>query len=100
MRTLAHRKKIKKSTGSGAGAIKADSSKPSTSTEIPEFEVHIGREWYVKVAPFYGNDKMYVLLRNYARKKSYGSNLPIEMIDEVAKSFQMAQAHIKKPAKP
>jgi hypothetical protein len=76
--------------------VKLDIAKSKTNSKIPEFEVHIGREWYVKVSMYEGNERYYVCLRNFnGGKAGFGANLPIEMIDEIVKGFQLAQSHIQ-----
>jgi hypothetical protein len=90
----------KKRKGKNSEVVKVDIAKASSLVKIPDFEVHLGKDWFVKVSLFNGNEKYYVCLRNFkGNKPGYGANLPIEMIEEIVKGYNLAHEHIQKHAR-
>jgi hypothetical protein len=91
--------KVIKKKGKNKGArdvIRLDIAKSKVEPTIPEYEVHVGNNWHVKVSLYEANQKYYICLRNCKGEQAgYGANLPLDMLDELVKGFNMAKEHVK-----
>lgn len=86
-------KRVMKSVDISTPTVMADN--------IPDYEVNIGNNWWVRVEYFSPTNKSYICLRNMKDgAKGYGVNLPIELAGKLLEGFKMANEHIKESTRP